>query len=291
MREVMKMNNNPINWYPGHFAKTRREIKEKSNLIDVVYEVIDARMPKSSKIVDIDDLTKEKPRILVMTKYDLCDRKETDKFIAYYQQQGYDVLALDLTQPASVKALILKSEPYLKQMNEKRKAKGMKPRSLRVLIMGVPNVGKSTLINRLVGKKATQVGNRPGVTRNISWIRIHKDMELLDTPGILWPKLENQEEAHNLALLSSIKEEILDAQEMALFALQKLSSLYPEALQKRYGTVLEKDEDIPQVLETIAKKRGALKKGNQIDEEKVYNIILQDVKNNAFGPITLDRIA
>ena len=291
MREVMKMNNNPINWYPGHFAKTRRGIKEKLNLIDVVYEVIDARMPKSSKIVDIDDLTKEKPRILVMTKYDLCDRKETDKFIAYYQQQGYDVLALDLTQPASVKALILKSEPYLKQMNEKRKAKGMKPRSLRVLIMGVPNVGKSTLINRLVGKKATQVGNRPGVTRNISWIRIHKDMELLDTPGILWPKLENQEEAHNLALLSSIKEEILDAQEMALFALQKLSSLYPEALQKRYGTVLEKDEDIPQVLETIAKKRGALKKGNQIDEEKVYNIILQDVKNNAFGPITLDRIA
>ena len=287
----MKMNNNPINWYPGHFAKTRRGIKEKLNLIDVVYEVIDARMPKSSKIVDIDDLTKEKPRILVMTKYDLCDRKETDKFIAYYQQQGYDVLALDLTQPASVKALILKSEPYLKQMNEKRKAKGMKPRSLRVLIMGVPNVGKSTLINRLVGKKATQVGNRPGVTRNISWIRIHKDMELLDTPGILWPKLENQEEAHNLALLSSIKEEILDAQEMALFALQKLSSLYPEALQKRYGTVLEKDEDILQVLETIAKKRGALKKGNQIDEEKVYNIILQDVKNNAFGPITLDRIA
>ena len=285
------MNNNPINWYPGHFAKTRRGIKEKLNLIDVVYEVIDARMPKSSKIVDIDDLTKEKPRILVMTKYDLCDRKETDKFIAYYQQQGYDVLALDLTQPASVKALILKSEPYLKQMNEKRKAKGMKPRSLRVLIMGVPNVGKSTLINRLVGKKATQVGNRPGVTRNISWIRIHKDMELLDTPGILWPKLENQEEAHNLALLSSIKEEILDAQEMALFALQKLSSLYPEALQKRYGTVLEKDEDILQVLETIAKKRGALKKGNQIDEEKVYNIILQDVKNNAFGPITLDRIA
>ena len=291
MREVMKMNNNPINWYPGHFAKTRREIKEKLNLIDVVYEVIDARMPKSSKIVDIDDLTKEKPRILVMTKYDLCDRKETDKFIAYYQQQGYDVLALDLIQPASVKALILKSEPYLKQMNEKRKAKGMKPRSLRVLIMGVPNVGKSTLINRLVGKKATQVGNRPGVTRNISWIRIHKDMELLDTPGILWPKLENQEEAHNLALLSSIKEEILNAQEMALFALQKLSSLYPEALQKRYGTVLEKDEDIPQILETIAKKRGALKKGNQIDEEKVYNIILQDVKNNAFGPITLDRIA
>lgn len=279
-----------INWYPGHMAKAKKEIKEKLNLIDIVYEVIDARMPLSSKIVDIDDLIKDKPKLLLMSKYDLCDQEQTNEFIHYYENKGYQVIPLDLMNQTNLKPVIAKSSELLQQMNEKRKQKGLKPRTLRALIIGVPNVGKSTFINRFVGKKAVQVGNRPGITKSLGWIRIHKDIDLLDTPGILWPKLENQENAKILAMLSSIKEEIIDRQELAIFTLKKLTELYPDRLLQRYGVLLDDETNINEVIETIAKKRGALKKGNIIDEEKVYQIILQDIKNNAFGPITLDRL-
>ena len=289
----MKMNDNKtnINWYPGHMAKAKREMKEKMNLIDIVYEVIDARMPLSSKIVDIDEIIKEKPRILLMTKYDLCDQTETDKIKDYYEQQGYQVIPLDLAKGTNVNTIFTKSEIILQQLNEKRANKGLKPRNLRALIIGVPNVGKSTLINRLVGKKAVQVGNRPGVTKSLGWIRINKNIDLLDTPGILWPKLENQEHAYTLALLSSIKEEILNQQDLAIFALNKLQLLYSEKLKKRYDLTDEQLQDLEKTLQAIATKRGAIKKGNQIDEEKVYQIILQDLKNNAFGALTLDRLS
>lgn len=289
----MKMNDNKtnINWYPGHMAKAKREMKEKMNLIDIVYEVIDARMPLSSKIVDIDEIIKEKPRILLMTKYDLCDQVETDKIRDYYEQQGYQVIPLDLAKGTNVNTIFTKSEIILQQLNEKRANKGLKPRNLRALIIGVPNVGKSTLINRLVGKKAVQVGNRPGVTKSLGWIRINKNIDLLDTPGILWPKLENQEHAYTLALLSSIKEEILNQQDLAIFALNKLQLLYSEKLKKRYDLTDEQLQDLEKTLQAIATKRGAIKKGNQIDEEKVYQIILQDLKNNAFGALTLDRLS
>ena len=289
----MKMNDNKtnINWYPGHMAKAKREMKEKMNLIDIVYEVIDARMPLSSKIVDIDEIIKEKPRILLMTKYDLCDQTETDKIKDYYEQQGYQVIPLDLAKGTNVNTIFTKSEIILQQLNEKRANKGLKPRNLRALIIGVPNVGKSTLINRLVGKKAVQVGNRPGVTKSLGWIRINKNIDLLDTPGILWPKLENQEHAYTLALLSSIKEEILNQQDLAIFALNKLQLLYSEKLKKRYDLTDEQLQDLEKTLQAIATKRGAIKKGNQIDEEKVYQMILQDLKHNAFGALTLDRLS
>ena len=167
-----------IAWYPGHMAKTKREIREKINLIDIIYEVIDARMPISSKIKDIDDLIKDKPRILIMTKYDLCDKKETDKFISYYESLGYKVVPVDLANNKNVKKVLSLSESVSKELNEKRKSKGLKPRNLRALIIGIPNVGKSTLINRLVGKKAAGVGNKPGFTKSLSWIRINKDIEI-----------------------------------------------------------------------------------------------------------------
>jgi ribosome biogenesis GTPase A len=280
-----------INWYPGHMAKTKREIAEKLNLIDIVYEVIDARMPLSSKIVDIDDLIKDKPRVLVMTKYDLCDKTETDKFVKYYENLGYKVVTCDLMNNnlTGVKRIIDITNELMKDENRKRSERGMKPRAGRVLIVGIPNAGKSTLINRLVGKKAAGVGNTPGFTKNLSWIRINKDLELLDSPGILWPKLEDQEAAHILASLSSIKEEILDIDDIACFILRKMYELYPEKLNERYG-IEELDEDLIEAYDLIAARRGALSRGGVADYEKVSNIIVRDLKNGYFGEVTLDRL-
>ena len=278
-----------IGWYPGHMAKTKREIKEKINLIDIIYEVIDARMPISSKIKDIDDLIKDKPRILIMTKYDLCDKKETDKFISYYESLGYKVVPVDLANNKNVKKVLDLSESVSKELNEKRKSKGLKPRNLRALIIGIPNVGKSTLINRLVGKKAAGVGNKPGFTKSLSWIRINKDIDLLDSPGILWPKLENQYEARILAIFSSIKEEILNKEDLALFAIDILTKLYKEKLEERYNIKIDNMTNV-EIMEEIAKKRGCVTKGNITDYERVSSIILNDIKNNAFKEITLDRL-
>ena len=278
-----------INWYPGHMAKTKREIREKINLIDIIYEVIDARMPISSKIKDIDDLIKDKPRILIMTKYDLCDKKETDKFISYYESLGYKVVPVDLANNKNVKKILELSESVSKELNDKRKSKGLKSRNLRALIIGIPNVGKSTLINRLVGKKAAGVGNKPGFTKSLSWIRINKDIDLLDSPGILWPKLEDQYEARILAIFSSIKEEILNKEDLALFAIDILTKLYKEKLENRYNIKVDNMTNI-ETMEEIAKKRGCVTKGNITDYERVSSIILNDIKNNAFKEITLDRL-
>ncbi len=278
-----------INWYPGHMAKTRREISEKLNLIDIVYEVIDARMPRSSKIVDVDDLIKNKPRLLIMTKYDLCDKNETNKFIEYYEELGYQVIPVDLMTGTNVSKIIDASEVVLKEENEKRRSKGLKPRNIRALILGIPNAGKSTLINRLVGKKSAGVGNKPGFTKSLSWIRIHKNIDLLDTPGILWPKIEDQEAAHILASFSSIKEEILNEDQIASFILRKLYELYPKALEERYG-ISELDDDLIDAYDMIASRRGALTKGGVADYERVSRIILQDFKNGYFGPVTFDRL-
>lgn len=279
-----------INWYPGHMAKTKREIKEKLNLIDIVYEVIDARMPLSSKIVDIDELIGDKKKILVMTKYDICDKEETNKFIKHYENLGYIVIPVDLVNNSNdEKKIIEASKEILKDENEKRISKGLKPRSIRALIVGVPNAGKSTLINRLVGKKSAGVGNRPGFTKSLSWIRINKDIELLDSPGILWPKLENQESAHILASLSSIKEEIIDNMNLSCFVLKKMMKLYPKNLEDRYG-ITELDEDFIETFDVIGKRRGALSRGGIADYDKVANIIIQDLKNGYLGNVTLDRL-
>lgn len=276
-----------INWYPGHMAKTKRELKENINLIDVVYEVIDARMPISSKIIDIEDIIKNKSRILVVTKYDLCDKSVTDKILEKYKKDGYTVITCDLLKNVNVKKIIEKTKEIALSINEDRAKKGLKPRKVRALVIGVPNVGKSTLINQLVGRKAVQVGNTPGVTKSIGWIRINNDIELMDSPGILWPKIENQEHAHNLASLSSIKEEILDKEELARYIINKLNELYPSYLLKRYS--LEKI-DLDTVFDDIGKKRGIFAKGGVIDYDKVYTILIKDLKDGNFGDVTFDRI-
>ena len=278
-----------INWYPGHMAKTKRQISEQLNLIDVVYEVVDARMPISSKIADIDDLIKDKKRVLVMTKYDLCDKEETDKIAKYYEELGYKVVKLDLMNNSNLNELLKVTEDIMKEENKKREEKGLKARNGRVLIVGVPNAGKSTLINRLVGRKSVGVANTPGFTKNLSWIRINKDLELLDSPGILWPKFEDQEQAHILAAFSSIKEDVLNRDQIAIFIIKKLYELYPELLEERYG-VTELDEDFIEVYDTIAARRGCLSRGGVADYEKVSNIIINDLKNGSTGKVTFDRL-
>jgi len=288
--EKEKLTQSNINWYPGHMAKTKREITEKMSLIDIVYEVIDARMPLSSKIVDIDSLIKSKPKILIVTKYDLCDKQETDIILDFYKQQGYQVVPVDLLTGKNVPMIVSLTKEYMDEMNLKRKEKGMKSRPIRALIVGSPNVGKSTLINRLVGKKATAIGNRPGVTKNLGWIRIHKDIELLDSPGILWPKLENQKQATILACFSAIREEILDVSSLATFILKILMEYYPDRLFNRYGIDTIDFSDLEPTLSIIAKKRGALTKGGEFDYDKVFHLIVRDFKEGMFGPITLDRL-
>ena len=279
-----------INWYPGHMAKTKREIKEKLPLIDVVYEVVDARMPISSKVIDIDDIIKNKPRILIMTKYDMCDKSQTDKIIKYYKEKGYSVVPVDLIKNTNVNLIIKETSKVGDIINVERKKKGLKPKqSVRALVIGAPNVGKSTLINRLVGKKKTVTGNKPGVTKQLSWIRVGSNIELLDTPGILWPKLENQEHAYNLAALSSVKEEVVDLQDLSFYILHKLNELYPNYLEKRYGITTVSD-DIIATLEEIGNRRGAKISGGEIDYDKVYSIIIRELKEGLIGPITLDRL-
>ena len=281
------VHNSNINWFPGHMAKTKREISDKLNLIDIVYEVIDARMPISSKIVDIDDLIKNKPRILIVTKYDLCDKEETNKILANYKKNGYNIAPVDLMKGDTSNIISITNE-IMSNINQSRISKGMKPRSARVLIVGVPNVGKSTLINRLVGRKSAGVGNKPGFTKTLSWIRVNKDIELLDTPGILWPKLTDQDGAKTLAAFSSIKDEIINIDNIATFILNKLYTLYPSKLKERYD--ITNLDDIVKAYEIIGRKRGALSRGNIVDYEKVSNIVIRDLRNGYFGNITFDRI-
>ena len=267
-------------------AKTKRLIKENLNLIDIVYELIDARMPKSSKINDIDEVIGNKPKILIMTKVDLCDKKETEKWVKYYEEKGYHVLPMNLEEKGSLKKIINLTNEVLKEKNLQREKKGLIKRKNRVLIMGIPNVGKSTLINRLAGKKVTVTGNKPGVTKNLSWIRVNNDLELLDSPGILWPKLEDN--AYNLASLTAIKEEVLPLFDVAEYILQTLNKYYPEILKERYN-LEELNDDIVEDLEYIGKRRGCLIKGGEVDLDKVITLIINDVKTGLIKGITFDR--
>ena len=280
-------NKTSINWYPGHIAKTKREISEKLSLIDVVFEVIDSRIPLSSKNKDIDSLIKDKPKVLIMTKMDLCDMDKTNKWKSYYENNGYQVIMVDLINNKNVNEIFNKINPIINALNEKRKSKGLKERKIRALVLGIPNVGKSTLINRLVGKKATNVGNRPGVTKNLQWIRVNDKLELLDTPGILWPRLDNNEVAHNLASMTAIKEEVLDLEDISIYIINTMFKYYPNNIKARYN--ITNNDDIVETLDLIGKKIGAIR-NNETDYDKVYDRVLKDLREGYLGKVTFDNI-
>lgn len=283
----MNENKTNINWYPGHMAKTKREIREKLDLIDIVYEVIDARMPISSRLEDVNDITKNKKKIIILTKYDLCDKSETDKIINSYKNNSI-VIPLDLLK-GDVSVVINETVKLMKEENDKRKLKGMQERPARVAIIGAPNVGKSTLINRLVGRRSVNVGNKPGVTKSLSWIRINKDVELLDTPGILWSNIKDYDRGYILASFSSIKEEVARPIDVAVYILRKLEELYPDLLKERYG-IESLTDTLEEEFEVIGRLRGALQRGGVADYLKVATIIIKDLQEGRIGKVTFDRL-
>lgn len=289
MNEKKGFNKTVINWFPGHMAKTRREISEKLKLIDIVYEVVDARIPFSSKIKDIDDLIKDKPRVIIMTKKDLCDIDKTNKWVSYYEEQGYKVFLVDLVNDKGLGKLFDITDELLTGLNESRIDKGLLERKYRALIIGVPNVGKSTLINRITGKKTAGVGDKPGVTKSISWIRINDKLELMDTPGILWPKIDNQTIAYNLATFSSIKDEILPIDEVACYILKYMYEKYPDRLLERYSLDYLDEEDYTDAYELIGRKRGCIIRGNEVDYNKVSSLVIRDLREGYLGKVTFDE--
>lgn len=288
----MNENKQIVQWYPGHMAKAKRLIKENVDKVDIIYEIIDSRIPLSSKIKDrdIDKLISTKPRILIMTKSDLCDLNKTNQWIKYYEDMGYKVVLVDLINNKGLNKILDVTNLLLKELDKKREEKGLRKRSYRALIIGIPNVGKSTLINRLVGKKAAITGDRPGVTKSLSWIRINDNIDLLDSPGILWPKLDNETEAYNLASFSAIKEEILPIGKVACYILDTLYKKYENNLKERYGINSFDIDDVIPTYELIGKKRGCLIKGGEVDYDKVSSIIIKDLREGRLGRVTFDEV-
>lgn len=272
-------------WYPGHMTKAKRMIQENIKLIDVVIELVDARIPVSSKNPDIDQLANNKSRIILLNKYDLADDRQTEKWKNWYEKKGFFVSLVNSKSGKGVKAVHEVIQRACKEKIERDRKKGILNRPVRAMIVGIPNVGKSTFINSFAGKACTKTGNRPGVTKGKQWIRLNKNVELLDTPGILWPKFEDQSIGLKLAFIGSIKEEILNVIDLAIELIPFLNEYYPEVLQKHYD-ITEKEP--VRVLEEIALRRGCKLKGDMPDLDKAAGILTDDFRNGRIDKITLE---
>ncbi|AST07556.1 ribosome biogenesis GTPase YlqF [Anoxybacillus flavithermus] len=279
-----------IQWFPGHMAKAKREVTEKLKLIDIVFELVDARIPISSRNPLIDEIVANKPRIILLNKADMADPDVTKQWVDFFAAQQIDAIAIDSQSGTGVKQMVAVAKEKLRSKFEKMMAKGIKrPRAMRALIVGIPNVGKSTLINRLAGKHIAKTGDTPGVTKAQQWIKVGKELELLDTPGILWPKFEDEEVGYKLATTGAIKDTILNLQDVAVYALRFLAAYYPDRLKERYA-LADIPEDIVQLFDDIGKKRGCLAAGGVVDYDKVAELVLRDIRTEKLGRLSFDRL-
>lgn len=278
-----------INWYPGHMAKTKRQIKERIDLVDVVVHVVDARIPKSSFINDINEFTKNKEKILVFSKYDLCDKEETLKWKNFYEKKGYTVILSELNDKNVKNKIVDAVNSLMSNVNLKRKEKGLLPKKAKVMVVGVSNVGKSTLINNLVNKKVQTVGNMPGVTKNINMVKINDKIDLIDTPGVLWPKFDSELTAFNLASMTIIKEEVLPLDEVCVYILNTLNLYYKDILKNVFGIDYFNEEEIYELYENIGKYKNYPKVGGEPDFDRINLFIINSIKNGTLKDITFDR--
>lgn len=273
-------------WYPGHMTKAKRMMQEDIKLIDVVIELVDARVPLSSKNPDIDELAKNKSRIILLNKYDLANPKHTDEWKKWFESKGYFVALVNSKNGSGVKAVHEVIQQACKEKIERDRKRGILNRPIRAMIVGIPNVGKSTFINSFAGKACAKTGNKPGVTKGKQWIKLNKNVELLDTPGILWPKFEDQTVGLRLAFIGSIKEEILNVTELSMEFIKFMKEKYDGMLETKYE--IEKSEDAYETLQFIAERRGCKLKGNELDINKAASILIDDYRNGKIGRITLE---
>lgn len=279
-------NSKKIQWFPGHMTKAARQMEENLKKVDFVIEIRDARIPDSSRNPMLDGIIHTKPRLIVLSKKDKADPKLTKEWITYLEKDNVRVIALDLVHENYKAAIVQASKTLCASFIEKQKRRGIKPRALRAMVCGIPNVGKSTMINTLAKRKAAKTADKPGVTKSLQWIKLDKDLELLDTPGVLWPKFDDQQIGLKLALLGSIRDEVVTMDELAMFAVEWLMENNPSSLIETYGIEIQ---DTPwHTLEQVAIKRGYLQKG-QIDENRLMNSFVKDMRENKCGLITWEK--
>jgi len=279
-----------IQWFPGHMAKARREVTEKLKLVDIIFELIDARLPLSSRNPMIDEVINQKPRLLILNKSDMADEQETRKWVEYFAQRGHKAVAINSLEGKGLQQVTKAAQEILKEKFERMKSRGMKPRAIRAMIVGIPNVGKSTLINRLAKKNIAKTGNTPGVTKAQQWIKVGKELELLDTPGILWPKFEDQEVGYKLALTGAIKDTITNMEDLAVYGLRFLSVHYPTRMEERYGFQFI-HEDLVETFDHIGKLRRVFGPGGEIDYDQVAQLIVRDIRGLQLGKLTFDFVS
>ncbi|MCM3739065.1 ribosome biogenesis GTPase YlqF [Oceanobacillus luteolus] len=277
-----------VQWFPGHMAKARREVEQNLKLVDFVIELLDARAPQSSENPLLHQIIQNKDKMVVLMKRDLADPKVTEKWLSYYKDNDIPAVAVDVNNKEDIKQVISLAKKIGQKKIDKLVAKGVKPRAHRAMILGIPNVGKSTLINRLANRKAAKTGDRPGITKQQLWIKIKKDFELLDTPGILWPKFEDQTVGYRLAAIGTIKDTILSLQDITVYVIRFLQVHYPNELFDRFSVPAELD-DMLEVFEIIGKKRGALESGGEVDFDKVSELLLRDLRAGRIGRISLEE--